>query len=285
MISLALKMWKVSDNVGRVLEYVGMAEKNDPLLDYAYMIGMVSVFFLALELCMVVNNCLTIMCRSIGETVLMTVSNFLSTFVPRREPLVYPVEVLPWAESFEPPSDESQADVEGVVKRAEEICEECNQDIPQEYLCPIGLTVMVTPVTTLTGHTFDFTNLQMWFQHNDTCPCTRKPTIIASRNLIVEHIIQKWAKDVIDKRVEDVLTPAPATQVVHTHVSPVIVQESTSNVEIHRLFGSSHASVRFQESMSNVETHRFAGFSQVLVRFRAREADSDWDHDSLDDWD
>ena len=55
-------------------------------------------------------------------------------------------------------------------------------------------------------------------------------------------------------------TPSPAEQVVHTHVLPVIVQESMSNVETHGLFGFSHA----------------------LARIRDDDTDSDWDHDSSD---
>ena len=242
VISLSLKMWTVSNNVGRVLEYVGMAEKNDPLRDYAHMIGVVIVCFFSLQMCMLVNNFMISTCRYIVEAILMNlpmcmvvknyivsshllvfetvltkVRNFLSPppFVPPFEPLVYPFEVM-WTESFEHPSEESHAEMESVVNRAEEICEESGRDIPEEYLCPIGRTVMVTPVMTLTGHTFDLKHLQKWLECNNTCPKTREPTKIANRNWTVEHIIQKWAKDVIDKRIEDVLTPAPVIVEPHT---------------------------------------------------------------------
>ena len=60
---------------------------------------------------------------------------------------------------------------------------------------------MVTPVTTSTGQTFDFENINKWLNDdNNTCPVTKNPTFLSVRNRIFERVIEEWAMDVLSKK-------------------------------------------------------------------------------------
>lgn len=46
-------------------------------------------------------------------------------------------------------------------------------DAPQEFLCPISLTVMADPVVAQDGHTYEKENIIKWFKSKRTSPVTR----------------------------------------------------------------------------------------------------------------
>jgi hypothetical protein len=238
----------------RVLELNGIVEQvvieknEDYLQDIARMLAWILVFFMVVALLVMLHECCIFVKHWLFVNIWMKVSNFLSPppWMPPDEPLVDPDQEpppppfappsdipvvylvqVPLARSFKPPSDEHQAEMEGIVQRAEEICEGSGLDIPEAYLCPISGTVMVTPVMTDTGHTYDLKNLQTWFQEKNTCPITNEPTIIVARNLVCERIIEEWAKKVTDKGMEDVLTPAPEQDSVSIY-PPVRERDSLS---------------------------------------------------------
>jgi Mg-chelatase subunit ChlD len=48
-----------------------------------------------------------------------------------------------------------------------------NANIPEEFICPISQSIMVTPVTLSCGHTFDKSSLEKWLTTNETCPTCR----------------------------------------------------------------------------------------------------------------
>ena len=45
---------------------------------------------------------------------------------------------------------------------------------PSEFVCPISLTIMKTPVVTPCRHTFDREALTQWLRQNPTCPFDRQ---------------------------------------------------------------------------------------------------------------
>ena len=210
MVSLSLKMWIGCESVMCVLERVGLVKKIEPE-DYERLImRMVFSFFIAVQICRLLYFWLEIWCSIIFHK-MMDLLNGISRFFSGPPP------VLPISDEYEveadldsvevptetPPSfvsDEYRAKMERLVKKAEKIAGESNQDIPQAYLCPIGLTVMVIPVITGTGYTYDMERLSVWFQHNNTCPITRTQTRMLTRNLVLEGLIEKWAQDVIAKQ-------------------------------------------------------------------------------------
>jgi hypothetical protein len=164
-------------------------------------------------------------------------------------------------------SDEHRAEMEGLVKKAEEIAAASNQDIPQAYLCPIGLTVMVIPVITGTGYTYDMERLSVWFQHNNRCPCTRAQTRMLTRNLVLEGLIEKWAQDVISN---------------HTNV-----HESMSIVEPQHSSDLRQGVTRIRAAVARAEN-----LEQALARLRGAvtgsesdSGDSDSDTDEFENWD
>lgn len=50
-------------------------------------------------------------------------------------------------------------------------------EIPQEFICPITLELMVHPMATRHGQTFSFERAAIlaWMEKSDVCPMTRKP--------------------------------------------------------------------------------------------------------------
>lgn len=64
------------------------------------------------------------------------------------------------------------------------------------FLCPINQTVMVDPVSTCDGHTYERAAIQEWFRlnpHNTRSPCTNLP--LANKTLRPNHVIKKCIDD------------------------------------------------------------------------------------------
>jgi hypothetical protein len=62
------------------------------------------------------------------------------------------------------------------------------QDIPEEFLCPITQELMINPLMSRTGITYEKTAIMEWIsKHNNTCPMTRQPLkacdLVHNRNL------------------------------------------------------------------------------------------------------
>lgn len=76
-------------------------------------------------------------------------------------------------------------------------------NISDNWKCPISGELMVDPVSTPEGITYDRTNIMEWLQRNQTCPTTRSPLRpnqlvpnIALRNTIQEHLVNQIAQTV-----------------------------------------------------------------------------------------
>ena len=287
VVSLSLKMWIGRESVMCVLERVGLVKKIEPE-DYERLImRMVFSFFIAVQICRLLYFWLEIWCSIIFHK-MMDLLNVISRFFsgpppvlpisdepqaeldPVEMPTETPPPVLPMSDEYEveadldsvevptetPPSfvsDEYRVKMERLVKKAEKIAEESNQDIPQAYLCPIGGTVMVTPVITGTGHTYDMELLSRWFQEKNTCPCTGEQTRIVARNLVLEGLIEKWAEDVIANHTN-----------VHESMSIVEPQHSS---DLRQDVIANHTNVH--ASMSIVEPQHSSDLRQGVTRIRA----------------
>jgi hypothetical protein len=63
-----------------------------------------------------------------------------------------------------------------------------NQDIPEEFLCPITQELMINPLMSRTGINYEKSAIMEWIsKHNNTCPMTRQPLrakdLVHNRNL------------------------------------------------------------------------------------------------------
>jgi hypothetical protein len=68
-------------------------------------------------------------------------------------------------------------------------------EVPNSFICPITLQIMVHPVMTVTGLNFERSAIISWLEKGtDTCPLTRKPLrpwdLISNKNL--ENKIWYW---------------------------------------------------------------------------------------------
>jgi len=65
---------------------------------------------------------------------------------------------------------------------------------PNEFICPLTLQIMVDPVMSRYGQSFEREAILKWLAKNNTCPLSRKPLFL--RNIIANHNlrlkIRKW---------------------------------------------------------------------------------------------
>ncbi|KAF8095574.1 hypothetical protein N665_0330s0055 [Sinapis alba] len=75
--------------------------------------------------------------------------------------------------------------------------EEHSATLPEQFKCPISLTVMYDPVIISSGHTFERMSIQRWFDlGNDTCPISKKilDDFTLQSNVAMKDQISKWCK-------------------------------------------------------------------------------------------
>ncbi|KAJ0251103.1 U box domain-containing protein [Hirschfeldia incana] len=72
-----------------------------------------------------------------------------------------------------------------------------NATLPEQFKCPISLTVMYDPVIISSGHTFERMSIQRWFDlGNDTCPISKRvlDDFTFQSNVAMKDQISKWCK-------------------------------------------------------------------------------------------
>jgi len=71
-----------------------------------------------------------------------------------------------------------------------------NNQVPNEYICPITKDIMQDPVFISDGHTFERTSIAAWFANNDTSPLTN--VVLANKilipNIALRNRIQDWSQ-------------------------------------------------------------------------------------------
>lgn len=72
------------------------------------------------------------------------------------------------------------------------VCDQSN--IPEEFLCPLTLEIMVDPIMNREGHSYERSAIVTWLNTNTTCPLTRKPMRISDfiSNRLLQSKIQSW---------------------------------------------------------------------------------------------
>lgn len=61
--------------------------------------------------------------------------------------------------------------------------------IPSEFICPITLEVMISPIMSIYGHNYEKDAILKWVGYNGRCPLTRQE--IRLRDLIPNRILEK----------------------------------------------------------------------------------------------
>ncbi|CAA7035774.1 unnamed protein product [Microthlaspi erraticum] len=106
------------------------------------------------------------------------------------------------------------------VNAAEAGCsEERNGLLPEQFKCPLSLTVMYDPVIISSGHTFERVWIQKWFDGgNESCPKskTRLDDLTLNPNVAMKEQISKWcSKHGLD--VQDPATKHTAKEAMMMH--------------------------------------------------------------------
>ena len=81
--------------------------------------------------------------------------------------------------------------------------------IPNEFLCPIGLTIMKDPVIGPDGHTYELTAITEWLLQHDVSPITRQQMSInrLRPNIALRKMIEDWVA--AHPQLSGVAPPAP----------------------------------------------------------------------------
>lgn len=81
--------------------------------------------------------------------------------------------------------------------------------IPNEFLCPISLTIMKDPVIGPDGHTYELTAISEWLQQHDVSPITRQQMSVnrLRPNIALRKMIEDWL--VLHPQISGNSVPAP----------------------------------------------------------------------------
>jgi hypothetical protein len=71
---------------------------------------------------------------------------------------------------------------------------EANDDCPHDFICPISQCMMIDPVITVNGTTYERKFIEEWLQHHDTDPLTNEklPSKMLITNRSLRSLIQDW---------------------------------------------------------------------------------------------
>lgn len=126
-------------------------------------------------------------------------------------------------------------------------------EIPDAFLCPITNDIMVSPVMTRSGQSFDRTAILEWLvNHGNTCPLTRQP--LNASNLVTNHAlrirIDQWCKannyyPAVDKMIEDKAFSSANNMCLVTCLSSALTEQRKRKVKrsIRQAAGSSSPAV------------------------------------------
>ncbi len=72
---------------------------------------------------------------------------------------------------------------------------EMDIEIPNEFLCPIGMSLMIDPIICADGHTYDRTNIEKWLRRSDKSPKTGDR--LESKMTIPNHALKNIIDDFV----------------------------------------------------------------------------------------
>ncbi len=102
------------------------------------------------------------------------------------------------------------------------------ENIPEEFRCPISLDLMKEPVIAADGHSYDKTQINRWFQTNNTSPKTRDALLCKNLfpNLELRNRINDW---LVENGKDPLLPydPNPSNNIQRTNIS---IENMRSNV-------------------------------------------------------
>ncbi|MCK4870249.1 MAG: hypothetical protein KAS93_03975 [Gammaproteobacteria bacterium] len=101
---------------------------------------------------------------------------------------------------------------EETAEKIKKLPNDGDDDVPDAYKCSITGEIMVKPVMTMCGQTYEETAITEWFKYNDIDPNTR--IVLKDKVLIPNYSLKKAIAEYLEKHPEHVSTsdnvPAPA---------------------------------------------------------------------------
>ena len=80
-------------------------------------------------------------------------------------------------------------------------------EVPDDYVCPISAAVMIDPVSTLDGFTYERAAITEWLRTKDTSPKTG--ATLESKALIPIHSLRNMIRSFVEARAAQPPTPTP----------------------------------------------------------------------------
>ncbi len=70
------------------------------------------------------------------------------------------------------------------------------EDLPENFKCPINMTLMRNPVSCIDGHSYERSAIEEWFQKSNKSPLTN--LVLESKILIPNHSLRKSIEEFIE---------------------------------------------------------------------------------------
>jgi hypothetical protein len=85
---------------------------------------------------------------------------------------------------------------QATVAKSSEQKDEDVEEVPPHFLCPILQEIMVDPVLTLDGQTYERSAIEEWLKNHDTSPATNLPLPqkMVFPNIALKNMIEDWRK-------------------------------------------------------------------------------------------
>ena len=87
------------------------------------------------------------------------------------------------------------------IKNLKLMNEKFGDSVPEEFICPLTKEIMIDPVMTYDGHTFDKIAIELWFQSNDSSPVTHYK--LDNKNLIPNSSLKNLIKSFYNTNVSN----------------------------------------------------------------------------------
>lgn len=77
-----------------------------------------------------------------------------------------------------------------------------NSKIPTSFVCPLTGQIMLDPVITCTGYSYERSAIEKWLKNNNTCPTTK--VVLSNKNLLPNHTLKKFIEEFLTVGIDSV---------------------------------------------------------------------------------
>ena len=96
--------------------------------------------------------------------------------------------------------------------------------VPDSYLCPVTSELMLDPVATADGFTYEFAAIRQWLNKKETSPVTNER--LESSRLIINHAVRKLIAGIVVEHIRVVRKRKKAAAAVEAEPKKAVVDQA-----------------------------------------------------------